>query len=160
MITKNYKPPRLYKILSLVDLFDCSSNIIDTSLNGVLPEFLNKQRFHFTQDSDDRSMTFESVFKLFSNKDTVIIVDVKHNSEYPMKSYKICTDISDYLLRDPHNLNIPLIILNYENQPQRCLYMCDFAITGHAKVLYPVPDNCIEVIRNRGGSTGKMLYLL
>lgn len=159
MSSLNYKPDRLYKVLNLVDLSDCRPHIINASLKNILPNLLHKPRFHFINDLDDKTVSFQTILKLFSNKDTIVIIDVKHNYKYPMISYKMCTDISNYLLSNPDNLNIPLIILNYENTPDRCLYMCDYAITSHINVSYPVPDNCIEVIRNRGGSTGQMISL-
>jgi len=150
---------RRYKTLLLVDLFECSPKVVDTAIKGVFPEFLNRERFHFTQDTNDTAFSYEKTLKLLAGTNTVIIIDVKYDPLYPMLSYKACTEISDYLLRNPHNLDIPLVILNYESSPERCLYMCDYAITGHSKVNYPVPDNCIEVIRSRTGSTGRMLKL-
>lgn len=52
---------RRYKTLLLVDLFECSPKVVDTAIKGVFPEFLNRERFHFTQDTNDTAFSYEKI---------------------------------------------------------------------------------------------------
>lgn len=159
---KEFKPAkqRKYQTLLLNGFKGNTGNqLIDLLIHEVFPEQANTPCITICADLWKKELPVKDMIRIFNDRDVVLIIKTPRatNSDTAYPMLNLCKTITNYLLRDPDSLNIPLIVLDFATVPEGCKFMCDTVISHHSDSLYNAGKHQVEISRQCGGSSGRLI---
>ncbi len=160
----DFKPAKLRKFKTLLlNGFEGStdSGVITAAIKGVKPEFLNRKRVTVTVGLCDTGLDFAGLLKLFHGRNVIPVIktDDYEDAGERYRCLNIAKSMCNYLLRDPDNLEIPMIVFDFAQTPEACKFMNDYMISHHTESLMPIHENQMEITRVKQGVAGGIIEI-
>lgn len=162
--SRDFKPAKRRKFQTLLlNGFDgnTESNVIDIIIREVYPERQAIPRVTICANLGDNELPIEDTLRIFNNREVVLVIKTPKASahEFGMQVLSLCKNITNYLLRDPHSINIPLIVFDFATIPESCKFMCDTMISHHSASFFPITKTQAEISRRKNGASGGLIDL-
>jgi len=162
--SRDFKPAKQRKFQTLLlNGFDgnTQSNVIDLIIKEVYPERQAIPRITICANLGDNELPIEDMLRIFNAKNVIVVIKTPNieDRDDAMLILNLCKNITNYLLRDPHSLDIPLIVFDFASIPDGCKYMCDTMISHHSASLFPITETQAEISRRKHGASGGLIDL-
>lgn len=162
--SRDFKPAKQRKFQTLLlNGFGGSteSSVIDLIIKEVYPERQAIPRVTVCVNLGDNELPIEDMLRIFNNREVVLVIKTPEASahDFGMQVLSLCKNITNYLLRDPHSLDIPLIVFDFATIPESCKFMCDTMISHHSASLFPITETQAEISRRKNGASGGLIDL-
>ncbi len=159
---KDPKPTKVRKFKTLLlHGFDGNADhhTITSAIKGTKPEFLNRKRVTITVGVSDCELDFTSLIKMFHGRNIIPVIKTEAHSDLSeaYQCLNIAKSMCNYLLRDPDNLEIPLIVFDFAQTPEACKFMIDFMVSHHSESLVKIKQNQMEITRVKNGPSGRII---
>lgn len=161
---RDFKPAKTRKFKTLLlngfdGTVDC--NIVTAAIKGVKPEFLNRKRVTVTIGLGDSELDFTGLLKMFHGRNVIPVIktDDYEDAGERYRCLNIAKSMCNYLLRDPDNLEIPMIVFDFAQTPEACKFMNDYMISHHTESLMSIQENQMEITRVKQGVAGGIIEI-
>ena len=138
---------------------DC--HVVAAVVKDLYPNLVNLKQVNITVGLGDYEPEFSELIRLFNGKNLIPVIRTEDydDSGDSYRSLNVAKTICNYLLRDPHNLNIPIIVLDFVLVPESIKFMNDTTISHFTESLMPIRQNQMEISRRRNLPSGGLIEL-
>ena len=135
--------------------------VVTAAIKGVKPEFLNRKRVTITVGLGYCELDFSDLLKMFHERNVIPVIKTEdyEDAGEQYRCMNVARSMCNYLLCDPDNLDIPMIVFDFAKTPDACKFMNDYMISHYTESLTPIRQNQMEISRVKNGTSGGIIEI-